>query len=212
METYSQSHQDIFALLINNKKRNGYFVEIGSNHPIVHNNTYLLETKYNWKGLMIEYDTHFEPLYKQYRPNSIYEIGDARTVKYFDILESNHFPKNIDYLQLDLDVNNRSTLDTFLLLNDIVFDTYKFAAITLEHDIYTGNYFNTQTITRKILEDRGYVLVFPNVCVNWNGGIQPFEDWYVHPELVDMSMINGIKTKNSLLSNDIIDRFIQYKQ
>ena len=45
-------------------KTNGTFVEIGSNHPIAGNNTYLMESKFNWKGLMIEYDRSFEQLYK----------------------------------------------------------------------------------------------------------------------------------------------------
>jgi hypothetical protein len=106
-------------------------------------------------------------------------------------------------LQVDLDVNNKSTLDTFLLLNNTVFDKYKFATITFEHDIYTGNYFDTQEISRKILTDRGYVLVFPNVSVFWEGSYKPFEDWYVHPELVDMDYINKIKTLNSLSCEEI---------
>jgi len=109
----------------------------------------------------------------------------------------------MDYLQIDLDVNNMSTLNTFLLLNQTVFDKYKFATITFEHDIYTGNYFDTQRISREILEKRGYVLVFPDVSVFWEGGYKPFEDWYVYPDLVDMDYINRIKSNVSLTCNEI---------
>jgi hypothetical protein len=100
-------------------------------------------------------------------------------------------------------VDNRSTLDTFLLLNNTVFDTYKFATITFEHDIYRGNYFDTQNISRKILLERGYTLVFPNVSVLWEGSFKPFEDWYVHPDLVDMNIVNKVLTTKSLNTNEI---------
>ena len=161
MITYSQAAQDLFVEAVMKGKRDGYFLEIGSNHPKIHNNTYLLEKKYNWRGAMVEYDRSFAPLYKMHRPNSAYILDDARVINYRKFLDSCNFPENIDYLQIDLDVNNKSTLDTFLLLNNTVFDKYKFATITFEHDIYSGNYFDTQTISRKILTDRGYVLVFP---------------------------------------------------
>jgi hypothetical protein len=206
MNTYSQSAQDLFVEAVTNGKKNGKFLEIGSNHPIVHNNTYLLETKYNWSGLMVEYDKSFKQLYEIHRPNSMYIINDARKINYRDFLDNNNFPVNIDYLQIDLDVDNRSTLDTFLLLNDTVFDKYKFASITFEHDIYTGNYFDTQTISRKILTDRGYVLVFPNVSVFWQGSYKQFEDWYVHPDLVDMNYINTLITSDSITDEQIKQR------
>lgn len=59
--SYSQAGQDIYVEEITQKKINGTFLEIGSNHPIEHNNTYLLEKKYNWKGIMVEYDSSFTP-------------------------------------------------------------------------------------------------------------------------------------------------------
>ena len=203
MNSYSQAAQDLFVEAATNRKKNGYFIEIGSNHPEIHNNTYLLEKIYNWRGLMIEYDKSFASLYEAQRPNSIYILDDARKINYRKFLDNHNFPENIDYLQIDLDVNNKSTLDTFLLLNNTVFDKYKFATITFEHDIYSGNYFDTQTISRKILTDRGYVLVFPNVSVFWEGSYKPFEDWYVHPELVDMNYINKLISTDSLTFEQI---------
>jgi hypothetical protein len=204
MNTYSQAAQDLFVRAITKYKMNGYFVDIGSNHPQVNSNTYILEKKYNWSGLLVEYDTSFRTLYDTHRSKSIYVIEDARKIDYKNILDNNNFPKNIDYLQIDLDVDNKSTLDTFLLLNDTIFDTYKFATITFEHDIYTGNYFDTQSISRKILRDRGYILVFPNVSLFWDGSFKPFEDWYVHPDLVDMNIVNKVLTTKSLNTNEII--------
>jgi hypothetical protein len=201
--TYSQAGQDLFVLSATNNKRNGYFLEIGSNHPSYNNNSFLLETQYKWKGLMVEYDKSFETSYKTERSNSIYVINDARLVNYREILDSNNFPTNMDYLQIDLDVDNKSTLDTLLLLEQTVFDKYKFATITFEHDIYTGNFFDTREISRKIFEKRGYVLAFPDVAVYWNGKHQPFEDWYVHPDLVSNEFINKIKTIHTSIHSEI---------
>lgn len=203
MNSYSQAAQDLFVEAVTKRKLDGYFLEIGSNHHSQHNNSYLLEKKYNWKGLMVEYDKSFEESYKTHRSNSIYKIDDARLINYREILDSNNFPENIDYLQIDLDVDNKSTLDTFLLLNDTIFDKYKFATITFEHDIYIGNYFDTQIISRQILSDRGYLLVFPNVSVFWEGSYKPFEDWYVHPDLVDMNYINKLISTDSLTVEQI---------
>ena len=203
VKSQAQTYQDIFALKISNEKKNGYFLEIGSSHPIICNNSYILEKDYNWRGLMVEYDKSFELLYNTHRPNSIYEINDARVVDYKKIMDENNFPSNMDYLQIDLDVNNKSTLDTLLLLNNTIFDKYKFASITFEHDIYTGNYFDTQTISRQLFKDRGYILIFPDVRVFWEGEYKPFEDWYIHPDLVNMEYINKIKTENSLTSEEI---------
>jgi len=203
METYSQASQDIFVLSVLKKKQDGFFLEIGSNHPITNNNTYLLESQYNWKGLLVEYDKCFEPMYQMHRKKSIYAINDARKIDYKTIVQNNNFPKNIDYLQIDLDVDNKSTIDTLQILDDTVLDVYKFATVTFEHDIYRGNFYNTRELSRNIFIKRGYVLVFPDVRVFWEGKFQPFEDWYVHPDLVDMEYINKIKTNESLTHDQI---------
>jgi hypothetical protein len=203
MNSYSQSGQDLFVLAATNNKHHGYFLEIGSNHPSYNNNSFLLETQYKWKGLMVEYDKSFETSYKTLRSNSIYVINDARVVNYREILDSNNFPTNMDYLQIDLDVDNKSTLDTLRLLEQRVFDKYKFATITFEHDIYSGNFFDTREISRKIFEKRGYVLAFPDVTVYWNGKHQPFEDWYIHPDLVSNEFINKIKTIHTSIHSEI---------
>lgn len=152
---------------------------------------------------MVEYDTSFENSYKQHRPNSLYQIKDATLVNYRQLLHENNFPKNIDYLQIDLDVDNKSTLQTLQLLNNTVFDNYKFATITFEHDIYTGNYFDTQSISREIFKDKGYILLFPDVSVFFEGSYKKFEDWYVHPDLVDNNYINKMKRNSSITTDEI---------
>jgi hypothetical protein len=208
MKTFSQAAQDIFVLYATQNKKNGFFLEIGSNHPTIDNNSYILETQNGWSGLLVEYDNSFESLYKMYRPNSKYIINDARLINYREFLDNNNFPLNIDYLQIDLDADNKSTLYTLLKLNNTVFDKYTFATITFEHDIYRGDFYDTRSISREILKNRGYVLVFPDVSVFVNGSYQPFEDWYIHPDLIDINLFNKINSDNESLNFEEIKKKI----
>jgi hypothetical protein len=202
MNSQSQASQDKFVLSVLKNKLNGTFLEIGSNHPVVGNNTYLLESEFGWRGVLIEFDPAFEPLYSSLRQNSIYQINDARLVDYESILEN--FPTDMDYLQIDLDVDNKSTIDTLELLDKTVFDKKRFATVTFEHDIYMGNYFNTRERSREIFKKHGYELVFPDVSVVFQGQDCVFEDWYVHPDLVDMQMMNAVRSDTSMNHEDIL--------
>lgn len=190
---HGQAEQDKYVLNILKNKKNGFFLEIGSNHPTHINNSYILERDYKWNGIMIEYTKHWLHDYKIVRPNSIHVINDATTIDYKSLFETNNVPLNLDYLQIDLEVNNGSTLKTLKKLNEEVMDTYKFATITFEHDIYHSNYLNTRLESREIFEKRGYVRVFSDIN---NGDAFPYEDWYVHPELVDMELVNNLIEKN----------------
>jgi hypothetical protein len=200
-----QALQDEFVVNILKHKKNGFFVEIGSADPIKINNTYTLEKEFDWKGFMIEINPSFLKLYKQYRDKSFHIINDATKIDYVKLFKDYNAPNNIDYLQIDLEVSNRSTLTTLEKINDTIMDKFKFAVITFEHDIYRGDYFFTRKKSRKILKDRGYLLVFSDVkhhVIN-NGS---FEDWYVHPDLVDLDFINKIITKESLEYRAIMKR------
>lgn len=205
-QSYSQASQDLFALYVSKRKQNGWFVEIGANDPVVTNNTYLLESVYNWKGLMVEYDRSFLEKYKALRPNSYYEMKDARAVDYRGCLDTYNFPGVIDYLQIDLDVDNRSTLDVLEQFDKSVFDKYTFSCVTFEHDAYRGDYFDTRAQSRAIFEKRGYVLAFPDVSVFWQGGLKPFEDWYIHKDALEASLIESFRTESSYCHTDVIKK------
>ena len=210
MKTFSQASQDIFVRVLTNNKKNGTFLEIGTNDPITYNNTYVLEIENNFKGILVEYDKSFESSYKIDRPNSIHILNDAQKVNYREILDNNNFPTEIDYLQIDLEVNNCSTLNTLNLLNNTVFDKYKFATVTFEHDIYTGDYFNTKEISRNIFKERGYILVFPDVSILLEGKDCKFEDWYVHSELINYDIIDKIKSQVSMDHEEISKLLCNY--
>lgn len=199
MKSYNgQSAQDLFVLKCLNYKRNGTFLEIGSNDPIYINNSYLLEKDYGWKGYMVEYEARFLPLYKLHRPGSKYIIDDATDIEYKPICDD--LGKDIDYLQIDLEVSNESTINTLRKVHAEAMKEHRFAVITFEHDIYVGDYFNTRQESRDIFESEGYSRVFSDVK---NKDCE-YEDWYVHPALVDMSYIDKIRRSSPLEYTEIV--------
>jgi hypothetical protein len=145
---------------------------------------------------MIEYESKYLPSYKQHRPNSIHVIQNANTIDYKNLFQTNNVPLQMDYLQIDLEADNGSTIQTLETLNNEVLDMYTFATVTFEHDIYRGDFYNTRMRSRQILEERGYVCVFKDIHNKEPKYV--YEDWYVHPSLVDMDYVNALMSKNAV--------------
>lgn len=58
-DTYSQNYQDVFALYATDYMKNGYFVDFGATDGKTINNTYLLEKRYGWKGIVAEPNSYW---------------------------------------------------------------------------------------------------------------------------------------------------------
>ena len=208
IKKYSQAYQDIFAVKMLKYKRNGFFVDIGANHPFICNNTTILSQHFNWRGLLVEYDRQFEEHYKT-RNNICYIINDASTINYEDVFKQIQAPHIIDYLSIDLEAENRSTLNTLENMYISVFNNYKFGVVTFEHDSYRGNFYDTKEKSRKIFDDKGYVLLFRDVRVFYEGEYRIFEDWYVHPDIIDNEYISKLITTESLTCEEIMNKINQ---
>lgn len=189
-----QAEQDKFVCNILKNKTDGFFIEVGSRYPIRINNTYVLESSLNWKGIMFEWQKkRFEESYKLHRPNSNYVFGDAQQHNYREIFNTYNVPKNIDYLQLDIEPP-RKTLNVLKALDGQVMGDYKFAIVTFEHDVGRCKNADLRNESREILRDRGYCLVFGDIT---NGHPRwVYEDWYVHPNLVDMDYVEKLQSDN----------------
>ena len=159
---------------------------------------------------MVEHDATYLPLYQKHRPNSIHIIEDATKIDYKNVFETNNMPVSLDYLQIDLEADNGSTIKTLQKLDSEIFDTYKFATVTFEHDIYHTNFGNTRAESRDIFFNRGYVRVFDDIN---HQGVNPFEDWYVHPDLVDMDYVNQLieNNKNNYVHHEISGTTINWQ-
>jgi FkbM family methyltransferase len=66
----SQLRQDLIVLCQTNFKRNGYFLEIGAASGCQLSNTYLLEQKFSWTGILVEPAKVWHNQLRQNRPNS----------------------------------------------------------------------------------------------------------------------------------------------
>lgn len=183
---YSQIYQDMFVLSALNGKKNGTFLEIGGADPFKGNNTALLEKTFGWKGVSIEYDEKFLDNYRNNRTAKLLH-RNALEIDYTELLENNFEGNIIDYLQLDIEPA-RNTYDCML---KIPFDKYKFAVITYEHDYYVDVTRSYREKSRQFLKDNGYVLVVNDLS---GDGVSNFEDWWVHPDLVDLSIIEKMKS------------------
>jgi FkbM family methyltransferase len=53
-EAKAQLYQDLLAVELFNEKENGFFVEFGATNGLQINNTWLLEKKYHWQGILAE--------------------------------------------------------------------------------------------------------------------------------------------------------------
>ena len=191
---WSQSMQDMFVLSMLDGKRNGIYVEIGADQPRVISNTYLLEKDFDWSGISFELDSDKVAFFNTIRKNKCL-CEDATLYDYKSLFEERSYPKQIDYLQLDIDPAE----GTLRALKTLPLDDYRFSVITYETDVYSSGA-DIQDEQIKILESHGYQLVTKNVKCEGN----PYEDWWVDPAIVSEDIWKPYKTRVGLESNEVI--------
>jgi FkbM family methyltransferase len=179
---YSQILQDIFILSMTNGKENGTFLEIGGGDPFKGNNSALLENDFNWKGVSIEFNEKFVQNYRINRKAKLLHTN-ALELDYENLLKENFEGNVIDYLQLDIE----PARNTYECMLKIPFDKYKFSIITYEHDYYVDISHSYREKSREFLASKGYVLVVNDLSPE---GKSNFEDWWVHPDLIDKSILS----------------------
>ena len=70
-ESKSQLRQDLLVLANTNYKQGGYFVEFGATNGILLSNSFLLEQKYGWRGILAEPSRVWKTELLSNRPESI---------------------------------------------------------------------------------------------------------------------------------------------
>lgn len=186
---YSEAYQDMFVLTMLNGKRDGSYLEIGAGAPFYGSNTALLE-QLGWSGMGLDLNDGFVQSHHVERKN-VCLLRDATTIDYNRFLAANQFNTTIDYLQIDVDPADVS----LTVLRSIPFDQYMFAVITFEHDRYADPTSNVQHQAQQLLETYGYQLVVNNISPD---SYRPYEDWFVHPQLVDSDVIEKMKCVDNL--------------
>lgn len=182
---YSKHFQDLFVLSVLKGKRNGSYLEIGSGDPFIHNNTALLETEFGWRGISIDNSPALCYNFKENRRNTII-CADANEIGYPDLFDKHCVDPVVDYLQIDCD---EASIE---ILKKLPLKTHKFGVISFEHDCYRlGTEIRDEA--RALLKQHGYVLLVNDVSFT---EICSYEDWYVHPDVVDIDPL--MKSKRDL--------------
>lgn len=173
-----QANQDSFVLNALKEKRNGVYVEIGANDPFAYSNTYLLEDEYDWTGIGFEIVPELVDVYNDKRKNKCIQTN-AITFDYLNYFKENKFPKQIDYLQLDIEPSEQ----TLSALYKLPLREYRFSVITYEHDLYAHpNNILIKHESMGVLKGLGYQMVAENVTDGDPN--RPFEDWWIDPSVI----------------------------
>lgn len=184
-KNYSQAAQDLFVLSCLDGKKDGIFLDLGCNHPININNTFLLEQKFNWNGLSLDIEEKHTSLYKNMR-NTGALCQDCVTFNFNYVIDTLK-TKHIDYLSLDLEPASV----TLNCLKNIPFNDVEFSIITYEHDSYRfGDYYKIES--RKILENFGYKRISSDVSNEGN----EYEDWYLNPKFIDYESLLFLESQS----------------
>lgn len=185
---YGNSDQENVAINLLNKKKNGFYVELGANHPIEGSNTYYLEKEFGWKGVSFEVLPEFQNLHQGVRDNPCL-LEDARAFDYKKYFIENNFPKQIDFLQVDIDAGfdkfGKQLGDSASSLHGLIqlpLNEYRFTFITYEHEAVNDFKKNSERdCQREILSSYGYALVVRN----WH------DDWWVDPNVIPHSQFKN---------------------
>lgn len=171
-KTFSQAHQDIFALSVCTNKT---YIEIGGNRPKKWNNSFLLEQN-GFKGFSIERNTKWQEQWNTSdRINPIY-WDDALTFDYVSALKENNLTTNVGYLSCDIE----PAKNTFDALKKVIESGITFECITFEDDRYAES-IEYDKLAIDFLKDHGYKLAVKDVYTSNN---ELFETWFINEQLV----------------------------
>lgn len=188
---YSQAFQDMFVLSALGGKRGGFFLEVGASDPVFISNTYLLESKFGWRGVSVEINPRSARRFARKRKSTIIE-ADALKLDYEQILADSGAPERIDYLQVDIDPSSQS----LRCLKLLPLDRYRFSVITFETDFYDPEIpiedkLAIREESRQLLRKHGYLLLGAGIANT--GPDDVFEDWWVDPGVVDDQVISKLQ-------------------
>ena len=110
----SQLRQDLFVLSELNFKVGGYFVEFGATNGIDLSNTYFLEEKFSWRGILVEpAKIWHQELSENRKKSAIDKISNFRkhtALQYFKFLAEPKLPK---HHKLDANSSTTKTLQYY---------------------------------------------------------------------------------------------------
>jgi hypothetical protein len=198
MESCSQSGQDLWVNAVLEGKRDGFFLDVGANHPVELSNTYALQNGLGWGGVLVERDEHCLNLLRMWRQSDRTKIIEGDATK-MDLLAPYRFTgiNVVDYLSIDIDENTEPALRW--LLQSFGDSGIRFRVLTVETDQYR---FGQEVADRidGLLASHGYDILCKNVRAS-DGSI--YESWAVDPKLVNMKVAERFRS-DGLKWSDIL--------
>ena len=105
----SECGQDIFALIANDFASGKTFVEIGAYDGITFSNTYILEKKFGWNGILIEcIPGNFEIIKESRKCTAILAAATPQNVESVEVIEKS--ASNLSGLSQDVSKNRWNTI------------------------------------------------------------------------------------------------------
>lgn len=189
MESFSQAGQDKFPqILLHNVHDVKRYLDIGSHHPTVCNNSYALE-RAGWYGISIDFQD-FSSQFQSTRKNP-FMCADVITIEWEQVMNQ-HFPSRvIDFISFDVDDSTAPAFSHF------PFSTVRFKTMAIEHDGYRVGTWLRDSI-RENLSELGYTLVCADVIAEGYGA---FEDWWADLSQVDADMAQKMTCSNTPSKN-----------
>jgi len=200
----SQLNQDLFVIAMLDFKKQGFFVEFGATDGITLSNTYLLETQFNWSGLLVEPALNWHEALKRNRPDSMLDMRCvwSHSGEEITFMEASDKELSTIYSFSKSDKHQRRNIRQYkvetISLNDL-FMAYEapshidFLSIdtegsefeilnSLDFDKYTfsiivceHNFTSKREDIYHLLTSNGYVRTLKN--------ISDFDDWYISKNL-----------------------------
>jgi hypothetical protein len=189
----SQIFQDLFVLYYTKNKKNGFFIEIGGGNGFDLSNTYLLEKKFKWHGIICEPNKKLqknilnlrsaklikEPITGKclkninfYENTDLYQSSIIKTNNFEEVIKKNSLCLN--HLLKDFKSNkviDYISIDTegneVEILKNFNFKKFEVKIFTVEHNF---NKINRKEILR-IMKKNKYTRVHENISY--------MDDWYI---------------------------------
>lgn len=195
-QNYSRHFQDMFVLSVLDGKRKGTFVEVGSGHPELFNNTLLLEKDFDWSGISIDNSERFAQIFSRKRATSML-LCDGATTDYKVLFKQQCLEQHIDFLRINAETASLKVLEA------IPFDRHEFGIVQFQHNAtWWGD--DLKTKSRDILSKIGYILLVSDVAVDET---QNYEDWWVHPMYANRVALMKSNNKINFAWNYMMEKF-----
>ncbi len=201
LKTKAQLGQDAFALIANNYKRDGFFVEFGATNGIDLSNSFLLEKNFGWRGIVAEPSPAWHSALYENRdcfiePNCVWKESGEKLE--FDVVERGEFSTLTQFSAGDMHSEKRKKSERILVETISLLDLLKkydapsrvdYLSVDTEgseFDILSvfdfdeyrfgcitveHNFTPQRSKIHDLLVKYGYKRVFPN--------LSRFDDWYI---------------------------------